>query len=108
MEGAEVGAFGECVPMDRDGEGVPQSIEYRTSVQIAVIDMRRELHLSQERFAHELGVTTRTVSRWEHEASPPDDKIRLLRDFAVSRKQKKFEAAFEAALHPRWNNSSAA
>lgn len=33
--------------------------------------IRNKLKLSQEDFAHELGVTLATVSRWERDASQP-------------------------------------
>ncbi len=33
--------------------------------------IREQLQVTQEQFAHQIGVTTRTIARWEHGSSIP-------------------------------------
>lgn len=48
--------------------------------------LRRELKMTQEEFAHELGITVGTVNRWENGRFRPSKLARAtLSDFAAKR-----------------------
>lgn len=54
--------------------------------------------ISQERFAHQLGVTTRTMVRWENGDTITPRVLVTLRDAAISAKQRELADVFEQRL----------
>lgn len=56
-----------------------QSIDFGQAVRM----LRNNLHLTQEEFAHELGITVGTVSRWEKGRFKPSRLARAtMREYA--------------------------
>jgi DNA-binding XRE family transcriptional regulator len=54
--------------------------------------------ISQERFAHQLGVTTRTMVRWENGDTITPRVLVTLRDVAIGAKQRELADVFEQRL----------
>jgi DNA-binding transcriptional regulator YiaG len=66
--------------------------------------LRRRLSMTQEEFAHELGITVGTVNRWENGRFHPSKLARAtLADFAT-----KHGLSLEAAGKPAGNGDSTA
>lgn len=69
------------------------------SIGAAIKQLRKALGgLSQERFAHRLGLTTRTISRWEHGDPLPPHALSRLRSIAIGLKDRETADFFEKQL----------
>jgi transcriptional regulator with XRE-family HTH domain len=65
----------------------------------AIKEVRKALGgISQERFAHRLGMTTRTVSRWEAAESLPAGVLSRLRSQAIEVGARDAKAFFEKKI----------
>jgi transcriptional regulator with XRE-family HTH domain len=62
-----------------------QSTALRTAAQYALIDLRKQLAMSQQDLAVALGTTTRSVARWETAAFPRGRIVKRLEQFATKR-----------------------
>jgi len=58
---------------------------FRTAAQMALIDLRRALEMTQQDLAVALGTTVRSVARWETADSPRGLVLRRLEKFAARR-----------------------
>jgi hypothetical protein len=63
----------------------PKGTTRRTAAQNALIDMRKELTLSQQDLAVALRTTVRSVARWETAAFPHGRIVKRLQQFAAKR-----------------------
>ena len=52
--------------------GVPVTVEYSLVAIEEIRQLREELNMTQENFAHEIGVTFATVNRWENGRTTPN------------------------------------
>ncbi len=69
------------------------------TVRDAIRQLRQVLGgISQERFAHQLGVTTRTMNRWENGDTPPPRVLVMLRNVAISEEQWELAEVLEQRL----------
>jgi hypothetical protein len=62
-----------------------QGTALRTAAQYAVIDLRKQLSMSQQDLAVALKTTTRSVARWETAAFPHGRIVKRLEQFAAKR-----------------------
>ena len=58
------------------GEADPATFSIYVPAQIDVKAMRREMHLSQEQFAHRFGFNPARIRDWEQGRSHPDGAVR--------------------------------
>jgi transcriptional regulator with XRE-family HTH domain len=58
---------------------------YRTAAQMALIDLRKALEMTQQDLAVALGTTVRSVARWETADSPRGRVLKRLEKFAARR-----------------------
>jgi transcriptional regulator with XRE-family HTH domain len=63
----------------------PRKKKTKTDVQLALIDLRRHLQMTQLQLANALGLTPVTVARWETTQPPRGSALQRLVEFADSR-----------------------
>lgn len=64
----------------------------------AIKDLRKQMHLSQQAFAKELGVSYATINRWENQKQEPSSlAIHMVRDYCRRNK-------LEFPMEPREND----
>jgi DNA-binding transcriptional regulator YiaG len=78
-------AYGRWSKMSRVRTRKKTGIEaaYRTAAQMALIDLRKALEMTQQDLAVTLGTTVRSVARWETADSPRGRVLKRLEKFAA-------------------------
>lgn len=79
------------------GEADPATYNIYVPTQIDVKAMRRELHLSQEQFAHRFGFSPARIRDWEQGRSRPDGAVRAYL-LVIKRERKAVERALEKQM----------
>jgi DNA-binding transcriptional regulator YiaG len=71
----------------------------RTAAQLAIIDLRKQLSMSQQDLAVAMGATVRTVAAWETAAFPQGRVLQRLERFATKRKLLESAARFRHLMN---------
>jgi len=79
------------------GEADPAAYNIYVPDQIDVKAMRREMHLSQEQFAHRFGLSPARIRDWEQGRSSPDGAVRAYL-MVIKRERKAVESALGKQL----------
>jgi transcriptional regulator with XRE-family HTH domain len=75
-----------------------QGTALRTAAQSALIDLRAQLHMSQQDLSAALGTTVRSVARWETASFPHGRIVKRLEQFATKRGLTEHAAQFRRLL----------
>jgi len=79
------------------GEADPATYNIYIPARIDVKAMRKEMHLSQEQFAHRFGFSPARIRDWEQGRSNPDGAVRAYL-LVIKRERKAVERALEKQM----------
>lgn len=79
------------------GEADPATYNIYIPTKIDVKAMRREMHLSQEQFAHRFGFSPARIRDWEQGRSRPDGAVRAYL-LVIKRERRAVERALEKQM----------